>query len=224
MKNDRKLTGTLHSWFDGRLASMSDDEIFSQLQPISGGSKQSWSEALAASSVDSTNLTASITRTTILPPAAVFTLPANFFEVGKVLKLTLCGRLGNVVTTPGTLTIDVGIGAVVAFNGGAQAMSTTAHTTLPYWLEILLTCRAIGNGTSANLMGQGRITSQAVSNTQVADADTTTIKTLLLPNTTPAVGTGFDSTVAQTVNVFGTFSISNANAILTHQYILEAKN
>jgi hypothetical protein len=186
-------------------------------------SKQSWVETLVSSSVDSTNLTASVTRTTIIPPAALFTLPANFFEVGKVLKITMAGRLGNIVTTPGTLLIDVGIGSAVAFSGGAMQLSSTAHTTLPFFLEILLTCRAIGTSTSANLMGQGRMTAQALSLTAVADSATTPA-TLLLPNTTPAVGAGFDSTVANVVNVFGTFSLNNANAILTHQYILEAMN
>jgi hypothetical protein len=74
------------------------------------------------------------------------------------------------------------------------------------------------------LIGQGRITSQALSLTAVADS-TTTPATLLIPNTTPAVGTGFDSTVANLVQVFGTFSIANAaNAVQVQQYSLIALN
>lgn len=187
-------------------------------------SKQSWHETLKTSSVSSTNLTASTTATSLLVGTdAKFTLPANFFEVGKVVKITATGQLGNIVTTPGTLTLDVRLGAVIAFNGGAMQLSSTAHTTLPFWLDILLTCRTVGTGTSATLMGQGRMTGQALSLTAVADS-TTTAATLLLPNTAPAVGTGFDSTVASTVDLFATFSLSNANAILLTEFALEALN
>jgi len=45
-----------------------------------------------------------------------------------------------------------------------------------------------------------------------------------MPNTTPAVGTGFDSTVSMVVDMFGTFSLNNANAIQLHQYWLYEVN
>ncbi len=187
-------------------------------------SAYSWSEVLTAATGAGTNLTASTTATSILPTSAVYTLPANFFTVGKVLKISAMGQLGNIVTTPGTLTIDVYLGgSVVAFNGGAMQLSSTAHTTLPFFLEIYLTCRAIGSGTSANLMGQGCMTAQSLSLTAVADS-TTSPASLLLPNTTPTVGTGFNSTAAQSVDLRATFSLNNANAIQLHQYALVALN
>jgi hypothetical protein len=47
----------------------------------------------------------------------------------------------------------------------------------------------------------------------------------MLPiSTAPAVGTGFDSTASQAVNLFGTWSLNNANSILTHQFTLESLN
>ncbi len=101
-------------------------------------------------------------------------------------------------------------------------MSTTAHTTLPWWYEALLTCRAVGS--SANFMGQAIATSQCLSLTAVADS-TTTPATLLVPNTTPAVGTNFDSTTSQVIDMFATFSIANAgNLIQLHQFSLEMMN
>src|SRR4051794_15419391 len=115
-----------------------------------------WEEALITSQVDGTALNTSTTATSIIPAAAKYTLPANFFSIGKSIKITAAGRLSNIVTTPGTLTLDVRLGSVVAFNGGAMQLSTTAHTTLPIWIEILLTCRSIGSGTGATLIGQGR--------------------------------------------------------------------
>lgn len=193
------------------------------IKRVGGASTQNWEETLTSAQVAGANLTASNSATSILPTPAVFTLPANYFVIGKVLRLTVTGQLGNIVTTPGTLTLDVRFNAVIAFNGGAMQLSSTAHTTLPFWAEFLLTCRAIGSVTTANMMGQGRATSQALSLTAVADS-TTTPATLLMPNTTPAVGTGFDSTIAQAVNVFATFSLNNANAIQVQQYALESLN
>lgn len=186
-------------------------------------SKYAWGETLVTAQGAGTTLTASTAATSILPPQAVFTLPQNFFDApGKSLLITATGQLGNIVTTPGTLTLDVFLGgATVAFNGGAMQLSSTAHTTLPFWLQILLTCRAVG--TTGNLMGQGTMTAQALSLTAVADS-TTTAATLLLPNTTPAVGSNFDTTLAQSVNLRGTFSLSNANAITLQQYTLTALN
>src|SRR5713101_3714285 len=83
------------------------------------------------------NLTGSLTATSLLNPQAKLTLPAGFFTyIGQKLKILASGQLGNIVTTPGTLTIDVRFGSVVVFNGAAMQLSSTAHTTLPFWLEI----------------------------------------------------------------------------------------
>lgn len=186
-------------------------------------SLQTWVETLVTAQVSGSNLTGSTTPTSIIPAAAKITLPANYFYIGRMLRIKAMGQLGNIVTTPGTLTLDVRLGNVVAFNGGAMQLSSTAHTTLPFWLEVIVTCRAIGNSTNANLMGQGIMTSQCLSLTAVADS-TTTPASLLLPNTVPTVGTGFDSTVTNTLDLFATFSLSNANAITLTQYSVEAMN
>jgi hypothetical protein len=189
-------------------------------------SLQTWQETLVSAQVAGTTLTASTTPTSIIPAAARYTLPANYMAIGKVFRIRFAGQLGNIVTTPGTLTLDVRMGPtsnIVVFNGGAMQLSSTAHTALPIMGEIMLTCRAINAGTGANFMGQGWATAQALSLTAVADS-TTTPATLLMPNTTPGVGTGFDSTVPMVVDLFGTFSLNNANAITIQQYALIAEN
>ena len=188
-------------------------------------SMQTWQETLVAAQVAGSTLTNSTTATSLLPTHAKIVLPSNFFNApGKAIRVKIAGQISNVVTTPGTLTLDFRLGSVVAFNGGAMQLSTTAHTTVPFIAEFLLTARAVGGGTSANLMGQGFLTSQAVSLTAVADS-TTTPATLLLPNTTPAVGTGFDSTASQQIDLFGTFSVASAsNAITIQQFIVESLN
>jgi len=155
-----------------------------------------------------------------------YTAAPNFWQIGKCLKVTALGDISNIVTTPGTLTFEFRTGPtsnIVAWTSGAVQLSTTAHTSLPFWLEIMMTCQAVGPGTLTKLMGQGRITSICTVNTNVADSVANTLPTLLLPNTTPAQGTGFDSTAASVLDLFAGFSISNAgNGIRIRQFALEA--
>ena len=186
-----------------------------------------YTECIATLQAAGPNLTASATPTSLLNGQAKATLKPGFFDrIGKAVRIDFAGQLGNIVTTPGTLTLDVRMGPtsnIIVFNGGAMQLSSTAHTTLPIMGSIMLTCRAVGSGTSANLMGQALVTSQCLSLTAVADS-TTTPATLLMPNTVPTVGTGFDSSVAMVVDLFGTFSLNNANAIQLHQYWLHEVN
>lgn len=186
-----------------------------------------WGETLITAQVDGTALNTSTTATSILPPAARFTLPSNFFSIGKALRLKAMGRVSNIVTTPGTLTLDVRFGTVatpiIVFNGGAMQLNAVAKVNVTWWLEAILTCRAIGNGTSANMIGVGQWTSESVVGSAVPASGGAGC--FNLPASAPAVGTGFDSTATQVVDLFGTFSISNVgNAIQVHQYTLEAMN
>jgi hypothetical protein len=187
-------------------------------------SNYGWVSTLTTAKAVGANLTASTSPTSLLPTPAVFTLPANSLVVGSGLYIMAAGQLGNIVTTPGTLTLDIYLGgSVVAFSTGAMQLSSTAHTALPFIAEFFLSLQAEGSGTSAKFMGQARVMGQALSLTAVADS-TTTVATLMGPNTTPALGTGFDSTLAQSVNLRGTFSLSNANAIEVTQYWLKTIN
>lgn len=182
---------------------------------------QTWQETLISSQVDGTALTNTTTATSIIPPAAKLILPANFFAIGKVLRLKASGRISTVVTSPGTLTLDVRFGSTVVANGGAMNLNTAAQTNATWSLEMVLTCRAIG--TSANLMWTGEWKSRAIigSATVAAGGVTTTP----LPDTAPAVGSNFDSTATQAVDFFATWGTANAsNSILVHQYSLESLN
>lgn len=186
---------------------------------------QSWQETLINANVDGTALTASTTPTSILPATAKLPLPPHFFRIGKMIKIAAAGRVSNIVTTPGTLTLDVRMGPtsnIVVANGGAMSLNIVAKTNVPWYLEWVLTCRAVGNSTSANLMHQGLWTSESVIGSGVPTAGGA--GTHLLPNAAPAVGTGFDSTVSMVVDLFGTWSLNNANSIQVHQFRIEDLN
>ena len=175
-------------------------------------------QSLITAQGDGATVASSSSATSLLPAAAKLTLPPNYLNfIGVKLTIKAQGRVSNLVTTPGTLTMDIRFGSTVVFNGGVMQLSTTAHTTVPWWMEISLTVRSIG--ASATLMGQGFFMSQAAN---LAGADPTTgHEMLLIPNSAPAVGTSFDSTAAQVVDLFGKFSASDPlNSITLHQYEL----
>jgi hypothetical protein len=188
-------------------------------------SAQGWQETFATLQVDGPALNTSTTPTSLLngatthaAGAARYTLPAGFFATpGKALRVTAKGRISTF--TSGTLTLDVRLGAVVAWNGGAQVL-VVSLTNKSFIMDVLLTCRTIGSGTIGTLFGIGQFTSPAAVGSTGGVANT-----MLLPDNTPAVGTGFDTSVSQLVDLFGTWSVSNAaNSIQLHEYTLEAIN
>lgn len=195
---------------------------------MSGGPALSFQETLIVSQVDGTALTNSTTATSIIPAAARFTLPSNFFWVpGKSLRISASGRISTVTTTPGNLTLAVNLGTVaspiIAYTTGAMSLNTTAQTNATWIAQFILTCRAIGASTSANLMGTGYWSSRAILGSAAVGSGGDGLD--VQPDTAPAVGTGFDSTITNVVDLFATFSVANAaNSIQCHQYVLESLN
>lgn len=184
-------------------------------------SLQSWQETLVTSQVDGPTLTAAAAAS-MLPASAKITLPNNFFQVGKMLRIQAAGRMSSVITTPGTARFDVRIGAgVVVWDSLAILLDTVAaHVTMPWWLEILLTCRAIG--TTGNFMGVGRLTSENILGTPAASPKAAALA--MLPwNTAPVVGGNVDTTLASLLDMFFTQTVATGS-LICHQYSCEAMN
>lgn len=188
-------------------------------------SVQTWQETLTVQQAAGTLFNTYTTAKTVINPQALYTLPANYFYVGRKLRATIKGGISNIVTTPGTLNFQIKVGSVAAFDTGAIQLNATAHTTLPFWLEIELICRSVGSGTSATLFGMGQINSVVVTRTAGQTDDAQGMQTLVVPQTAPAVGTGFDSTVANIIDLWAGFSISGAgNGVQIQSYTLESLN
>ena len=171
--------------------------------------------------VDGSALTASTTATSLLNAQAKYTFGAGELKIiGQTYKVRAFGRISTVVTTPGTLTLDLRLGSVIVANGGAMALSTTAKTNVTWAMEWELVLRAVGGGTTAQFMHVGNFLSEAAGATTVAGE----AKAISLPQSAPAVGTGFDSTAAAVFDLFGTWSISNANSIQVHGFSLTSTN
>jgi hypothetical protein len=183
-------------------------------------SKQSWAETLITAQSDGSTLTAA-SAASALPAAALYTFPANFFEVGKQILIEAAGRISSVITTPGTARFDFRLGGTVVFDSQAILLDTVAaHTTKPWYLRILLTCRAIG--ASATLMGSGTWTCEDILGTPASSPKGSIVANIPW-NTTPAVGTSFDSTEAQQADLFFTQTVATGSMTL-HQYSLIALN
>lgn len=183
-------------------------------------SQQGFQETLITAQVDGPTLTAAAAAT-CLPAQAKKTLPANFFDtIGKQIRIRASGRVSSVITTPGTVRFDVRLGGTVVFDGLAVLLDTTAaHTNEGWQLEIILTLRACGS--AANLMGQGTWTS-----TNVKGVGTMPLGGLpaILPwASAPAVGSNFDATAAQQLDLFFTQTVATGSLTL-HQFTVESLN
>jgi len=185
---------------------------------------ETYPQLLIGSQVAGTAYTASTTPTSILPAQAKYTMPANFIDViGKKFRLTAAGRITTVVTTPGTLTLAVRMGpasAVVAAASQAFALNIVAKVNVSWYLELLLTVRAVG--ATANLMCMGAWESEAVIGSPLPSAGG--IGAHSWQASAPAVGANFDSTGSNIVDLFATWSINNANSILCEDYSFESLN
>lgn len=183
-------------------------------------SLNSWQETLVTSQIDGATITAAA-ATSILPAAAKYTLPASFFSAaGKQIMIKASGRISSVITTPGTARFDVRLGGTVIFDGLAVLLDVNAAAvTVPWDLEIMLTCRAIGS--TGNLWGVGKWASNNVKG--IGTMPLGTLVAMLPWNTAPAVGANFDTTVSQQVDV--QFTQTAATGSMTcHQYSLIAMN
>lgn len=186
-------------------------------------SKQTWSEVLVNGSVDGPPLTAAAAASCIPTPSRII-LPNNYFDIGKMLKISMMGRISCAVTTPGTARFDVRLGpsgTIVAFDTGALNLNIVVKTNVPWWLEMWLTCRAVGSGTASNLMGIASFQSEAVIASPLNNVGGNGC--LLAPVGAPAVGTGFDNTAANALDVFFTQTVATGS-LTVHQYRVEALN
>lgn len=190
-------------------------------------SSETYPQLLIASQGDGAAYASSTTPTSLLPGQAKLLLPANFIDVpGKTFRVLASGRVSTLVTAPGTLTLALRMGPtanIAVATSQAIALNIVAKTNVSWWLELLLTARAVGASTSANFMAMGLWTSEAVVGSPVPGTGGVGVEPW--QTSAPAVGTGFDSTVANLVDVYATWSVNSAsNSILCHTYQLESLN
>ncbi len=148
-------------------------------------------------------------------------LDPGFWTIGRNAQLRVRGAISNIVTTPGLMNFQVKMGtlaaAITVWDSGNVQLNAAAHTLLPFALDVDLRCDSEGDGTLAKLIGVGILRGVMFTKTagQVDGVNSETV--INVPVTTPAVGTGFDSTIANLFQFWAGFTISNAGNGITVQ-------
>lgn len=169
----------------------------------------------AKSMLGSATLTESSSGLTQLPP--------GFFARGGYVEIDVHAGISNRVTGPDTFTINIVVGGIIAFTTGAINLTTTAHTTIPAVFRFMLTCRSEGSSSQATLMGQCVAYGQMIAMVASAADNAAGTGWAMAPNTAPAVGTGFDSTTAASLDFHVAQSVSNAgNGFQLQQYVVKS--
>lgn len=166
---------------------------------------------LAIGTADGPTLTAAAAAS-CLPVTAKYTFAPNTIQQGTWLEIKAMGRISCVVTTPGTARFDIRLGSTVVWDSGPMNLNTTAQTTVPWWLEVNLTCRTAGS--TGNFIGFSDFTSVAVvgSPAVTAGGNGEFISSVSGgPGSAPAVGNNVDLTASNTFDMFFTQTVSTGS-------------
>lgn len=193
-------------------------------------SLKSYSEILITSQSDGAAITAAAATST-LPAAAKYTFEPGFFGViSKAIRVRASGRITIDGAAPGSARFDLRMTSpvpttVVVFDSLAMNLNTVDKTTVHWMLDVTLVTRVIGS--AAQLFpGPALWASEALIGSPLPTVGGSGM--VLLPyNTAPVLGTAFDATVQQTLDLFFTQTVTGgtpANSLTLHNYLLEALN
>lgn len=184
-------------------------------------SRQFWQESLAWATASGTAIANSSTETILFPN---ITIPANYMQDGRLLRLRLFGAYG----TTGTPTITFALrwggvsGTVIAKSGAfttGSGVGGGASMTALWAIEIIIQVRS--NGSSGTLMTNGEIslyTTGTTGGTGLPFASGST------GGTTP-VAVSADLTADTALSITAKWSAADpANSIQGLNYTLEAMN
>lgn len=180
-------------------------------------------ENIISGATDGPTLTAAA-RASCIPTANRIVLPNNFFYIGRALHVRMGGRISCAVTTPGTARFDICLGSAgttIVFDTLALNLNIVAKTTVPWFLDVLLTCRAVGSGTGTTFFPTGFFQSEAVVGAPLPSVGGN--GTLIVPVGTPAVGAGMDNTAASALDVFFTQTVATGS-LTVHNYRVDVVN
>lgn len=190
--------------------------------------KQAWAQGLAAQRGQGTLFNGFTTAKTVINQEALYPIGGNSLALGDAFHVSVKGGLSNIVTTPGTITFQIMMGSIVVWSSGAIQLNATAHTTLPFSLEVDIYVQLLNTlvgGAVAKFMGIGVLTGVMFTKTAGQTDGANSESVITVPVTAPALGAAFDSTISQTLDFWAGFSISNAgNGIQVATYRLDGNN
>lgn len=190
--------------------------------------KQAWTQGLATQRGQGTLFTNYTTAKTVINQEALYPIGGNSLALGDAFHISVKGGISNIVTTPGTIVFQVMLGSIVVWSSGNIQLNATAHTTLPFSLEIDLAVQLLNTtvgGAIAKMMGVGVLNGVMFTKTAAQVDGVNSETSIVVPVTAPALGAAFDSTIGQTIDFFAGFSIANAgNGIQIATYRVDGNN
>lgn len=193
------------------------DSTQKKLITYPNGIKETTSSVLAVEVADSTLITNTVTETTIVGPlVGTDTLPANYFAVGRMIRIKFSG----IISFGGTPTVTVrvrigGISGPIAFTSQAYTLGSPSGDQ-PLMGDVIITCRAIGS--PGAFLGAGEIYQYST----LTPGGNYSTRNSFTSNTSTAF---VNTTIAQQIVVsleWGTASVFNSYR--TRQLIIESLN
>lgn len=184
-------------------------------------SRQFWSETIIWATSDGTAVASTAAETIIFPNV---TIPANYMQDGRSLRLRVIGKYSNTATPTLIFTLRWnGVGGTVLCK--TAAVTTPSGVTAAMWdLDIVLTTRS--NGSSGTIMANGVARVHAAVAPTVASATGAAAVTPMTNGgvVTPAVAT-VDLTADTPLSITATWSASSSSNTLTGlNYTIESLN
>lgn len=177
------------------------------------GSRQSFEELIAWATQDGTAVANTTTEAIVFPNV---TMPANYMQDGRTIRVTLSGRIGATATPTMTFALRWG-GVAGTILCQTAAVTLAAVTAAIFRIELEIQTRS--NGATGSLFAIGQVNWGA------------TIKTTNTPDmmgsagaTVPAAVTA-DLTADTALSITADWSAASASNSLTgHNYLLESLN
>lgn len=184
-------------------------------------SRQFWQEQISWATASGTAVANTATETILFPN---ITIPANYLQDGRTIRLRLFGGYGTTATPTITFTIRWGgvSGTIVCKSGAITTGSGVgggASMTALWSAEIIIQVRS--NGSSGTVMVNGEVT---LYTTGTAAGSSYPMASGSTGGTTP-VAASCDLTVDTALSVTAAWGTANsANSIQGHNYQLESLN
>lgn len=175
-------------------------------------SRQFWSETVSWATASGTAVTG-IVEAILFPNV---TIPANFMQDGRALRITIFGQFSNIVTTPGTLTLRFrwgGVAGTVLAASAAISLNVAAQTNQMWGVEAILQTRS--NGSAGSIM--------ATAMAEMGVEATTSPRFMGSAGAASPAAVTVDLTADTALSVTAIFSLTG-NSIQGLNYTIEALN
>ncbi len=164
-------------------------------------------EGLSAAQTASTTVGGTATETTLTGTSlGTRVIPANWFTVGRTVRVTARGHLSTDAATPATLNLRLKFGSTSIVATGDQ--TPAAGLASRYWeVSVLLTCRT--TGATGTVFGQGHFihAPSAAGDAVIWDMEATAATTI-------------DTTAAQTVDLTADWGGTDVDDTITATHLL----